>query len=81
MKTFTKFQKDVQKLAKRWSTTTDPTDDVLNQTWGMNKIDDFYKKLQDREGKKGAKKKAKIAYFPFKPQRPSTKFPVPWEGV
>ena len=50
-------------------------------TWGMNKIDDFYKKLQDREGKKGAKKKAKIAYFPFKPKRPSTKFPVPWEGV
>ena len=81
MKTFTKFQKDVQKLAKRWSTTTDPTDEILNQTWGMNKIDDFYKKMQDREGKKGAKKKAKIAYYPFKPKRPSTKFPVPWEGV
>ena len=57
MKTFTKFQKDVQKLAKRWSTTTDPPDEVLNQTWGMNKIDDFYKKMQAREGKKGEKKK------------------------
>ena len=41
MKTFTKFQKDIKKLAKKWSTTVDPTDDVLNQTWGMNKIDDF----------------------------------------
>ena len=81
MKTFTKFQKDIKKLAKKWSTTVDPTDDVLNQTWGMNKIDDFYKKLQDREGKKGAKKKAKIAYFPFKPKRPETKWPVPWEGI
>ena len=80
MNTYTQFLKDIEKVASRWSTTVDPTDAVLTQTWGVNKIDDFYQKMMDREGKKGQKQKAKLAYFPFNPKRTETKWPVPWEG-